>query len=42
MRSCWQYREEDRPTFKLLAQELADALIDLKEEEEFKVQQYLL
>lgn len=30
MNSCWEYREEDRPTFQTLAQELAEALIDLK------------
>jgi len=36
MRSCWQYREEDRPTFQILAQELAEALIDLKNMEAHK------
>lgn len=30
MRSCWQYHEEDRPTFRFLAQELADVLMELK------------
>ena len=35
-------REEDRPTFQLLAQELVDALIDLKNEEQYKAQQYLV
>jgi len=42
MRSCWEYREEDRPTFQLLAQELADALLYLKNEEQYNAQQYLV
>lgn len=35
-------REENRPTFQLLAQELADALYYLKNQEQENAQQYLV
>lgn len=41
MRSCWEYREDKRPTFQFLAQQLADALMELKSTEEYQ-KQYLV